>query len=152
MPAERRKRTGGAPTTRQPSAADLDASPSIVGKIQVYTIARAGDPNVDGARRPLKLRSRLEYVEGGADGGGARCAAGHLKVPLAEPSAKAFAADWPRLSMTVDMEIGEGRAIGRTEEVRLEPNSDQALGADPGLRARLIFHGFVGEPVSFGWP
>src|SRR4029453_382174 len=115
------------------AAVDLDRSPSFVGKIEIDAVARPGDPDMDGPRRSLELRSRLEDVEAGADRSAAWRAPGHLEVSLAQPAAEAFAADGPGFPMPVDPDIGERRAVGGMEQLRLESDLDEDVTAQRAL-------------------
>ena len=79
------------------------------------------DADVNGSLGALKLRPRLEQIERGIDLRRAWSIPRHLKIPAPQPSAKARAADRPRLAVPVDHEvrigdIGRGmkqRGIGR---------------------------------------
>jgi len=64
------------------------------------------------ALRSVKLRARLEQIDRRPDCPRARRAASLLIVSTSQPMPKLPAANGPGFTMAVDLEIGEGGAVG----------------------------------------
>ena len=105
-----------------------------------------GEANRDLALRAVKLRLRLEHIEGSVERARARRVPGPLVVLLAQPGTKAFAANRPGFPVAVDDEIGIGGAVGRVEELgrRLRHSAGCRCCSRRSTVARRAFDSLIG--------
>jgi len=100
-----------------PVGADFDCAPIVIGNIQIDAALMFCGSHVDGALRPIELRSGFEEIKKQSDGPGTGHAGGSLVVLTPQPGSKATAANGPGFPVPVDHEICECHAADGVEEL-----------------------------------
>ena len=88
----------------------------------------------------VEVRLGLDHVERRLQRLGARRSAGRLEELPRQPASEALAAHRPGLAVTVDVEIGEGCAVGRVEQLggAGEVDQDVGLGRPPPIGVAVL--------------
>ena len=116
-PDARLKRTGGASTTRQPSASISICAPHLVAKIDIKLAAEARDPDMRLALDRVMVRLGLDDIERRLYGLGASRAAGLLIEGAREPAREPLGPYRPGFAVPIDVEVRVGGHIGGVEKL-----------------------------------
>src|SRR5262249_38838729 len=103
----------------------LDGSPIFVGEVEIGAAVAFSHAHVNRALRGVKLGARLDQIDRRPDCLRARSAAVRLIVSTPQPIPKLPAANRPGFTMSVDREIGEGRAVGIVKQRFGRPGKGQ---------------------------
>src|SRR5262249_53025901 len=93
----------------------------------------------------IEVGPRLDHIERRLQCVGTWRALCRLVETARQPPLEAFAADWPGFAMAVDVDVGEGGAVGRVEQFGGLREVNQDIGLFPSAPALAHISTFLGD-------